>query len=260
MVLLKRCAAALLLSVLTLLPAADASARPLAAIHARGTLGQCAHPNALPFASRNGDPPGFQIELGEAIAKQLGVTLEPIWIIGPHQLRRADCDIVTDAIADPDVQDETGLQVSKPYYRTGIVLAVRADSPITGVPNVDPKEKIGVLTGSVAAMTLSQHGLSISTFGFEDEMLQAVIDKEIAAAAVSRASAGYFNKTHPDEPIRMVDVDSLAPDFSWNVAVGMMKPDDKLRAAIDEALQHLTADGTVQRIYARYGIALQPPK
>ena len=28
----------------------------------------CAHPNALPFASRKGDPPGFQIELARAIA------------------------------------------------------------------------------------------------------------------------------------------------------------------------------------------------
>ena len=258
MIVLKRCAALLL--ALALLPVAGASARPLAAIQQRGTLGQCAHPNALPFANRKGDPPGFQIELGEAIAKQLGVTLEPIWIIGPHQLRRADCDIVTDAIDDPEVQDETRLQLSQPYYRTGIVLAVRADGPIASADALKPDEKVGVLGGSLAAMVLRQHGISISTYGFEDELLQAVIDKEVAAAAVSRAGAGYFNTTHPGHPIRTVDIDALAPDFSWNVAVGMMKPDDKLRAAINEALQHLSADGTIQRIYARYGVALQPPK
>jgi polar amino acid transport system substrate-binding protein len=260
MVVLKRGAAALLLPLLALLSAGDASARPLDAIHARGTLGECAHPNALPFASRKGDPPGFQIELGEAIAKELGVTLEPVWIIGPHQLHRADCDIVTDAIDDPEAQDETRLQLSKPYYRTGIVLAVREDGPITSADAIKPDEKVGVLSGSLAAMVLNQHSIGISTYGFEDEMLQAVVDKEIAAAAVSRAAAGYYNMTHPGHPIRIVDIDGLAPDFSWNVAVGMMKPDGKLRAAIDDALQHLTADGTIQRIYARYGIALQPPK
>lgn len=260
MTLLRGCASALLLFAVALPPAGGADARSLDMVHQRGALGQCAHPNALPFASRKGEPPGFQIELGEAIAKQLGVALEPIWTIGGHQLRRAGCDIVTDAIAEQGVQDETGLQVSKPYYRTGIVLAVGESSPITSVQSIDPTAKIGVTGGSVAAMTFKQRGLTISTYGFEDDLLQALLDKQIDAAAVSRAAAGYFNKTHPGDPIRMVEIDGLAPDFSWNVGVGMVKPDDKLRAAIDDALQQLTADGTIERIYARYGIALQPPK
>jgi polar amino acid transport system substrate-binding protein len=58
----------------------------------------------------------------------------------------------------------------------------------------------------------------------------------------------------------MVDIDALEPDFSWNVSVGMSKPDDKLRAAIDSALDSLTADGTIKRIYVKYGIILQAPK
>ena len=240
--------------------APPASARSLDLIRERGTIGQCAHPNALPFASRKGELPGFQIELGEAIAKQLGVALEPIWIIGPHQLRRAGCDIVMDAIADSEVQEETGLQVSKPYYRTGIVLAVRQDAPIVSVDAIDPHAKIGVIGGSVASMTFNQHRLTTSAFGFEDDMLQALTEKQIDAAAVSRAAAGYFNLTHPGHAVRIVEIDGLAPAFSWNVAIGMVKPDDKLRAAIDAALERLTADGTVRRIYARYGMALQTPR
>jgi polar amino acid transport system substrate-binding protein len=39
-----------------------------------------------------------------------------------------------------------------------------------------------------------------------------------------------------------------------------VKPDDKLRAAIQSALDRLSADGTITRIYAKYGINLQPPK
>jgi len=41
-----------------------AQARSLEAIRAFGVLGLCAHPNSLPFASKAGDPPGFQVELG----------------------------------------------------------------------------------------------------------------------------------------------------------------------------------------------------
>jgi polar amino acid transport system substrate-binding protein len=91
-------------------------------------------------------------------------------------------------------------------------------------------------------------------------MLTAVADKEIDGAAVSRSAAGYFNLTHPAQAFRLVEIGGLAPAFSWNVAVGMVKPDAKLRTAIDAALDQLTADGTIQRIYAKYGMNLQPAK
>ncbi len=240
--------------------APSAEARSLEIIRGRGAISQCAHPNALPFSSKKGDPSGFQIELGEAIAKQIGVALEPVWIVGPSQLRRAGCDIVTDAIAEAEVQDETGLQLSKPYYRTGIVLAVPPDSPIVSVELIDPNAKIGIMGSSVASMVLNKRGLTTSAFGFEDEMLTALADKEIAGAAVSLNGVGYFNVTHPDQAVRTVQIDGLAPALSWNVAVGMIKPDDKLRAAINSALDKLIADGTIKRIYAKYGINPQPPR
>jgi polar amino acid transport system substrate-binding protein len=238
----------------------SAEARSLDIIRSEGVIQQCVHPNALPFSSRKGEVSGFQIELGQAIAKQLGVELEPIWIIGGHQLRRSGCDIVTDAIADPEVQDETGLKLSKPYYRTAIVLAVRPDSPIAKAEAIDPHAKIGVLGGSVAYMMFARRGQTTSTFAFETDMLQALGDKEIDGAVVSRAAAGYFNATHPGQVFRIVSIDGLDPSFSWNVAVGLAKPDDKLRVAIDGALARLTADGTIGRIYAKYGIELQAPR
>ena len=44
-------------------------ARTLAEIKERGAIGLCAHPNSLPFASKTAEPPGFQIELGRALAR-----------------------------------------------------------------------------------------------------------------------------------------------------------------------------------------------
>ena len=54
--------------------------------------------------------------------------------------------------------------------------------------------------------------------------------------------------------------DESEADLNWNVAVGMVRPDDALRNAIDAALSKLRDDGTVERIYRRYGVTLQPPK
>ena len=113
---------------------------------------------------------------------------------------------------------------------------------------------------SIASMIFNKRGLTTSAFGFEDEMLTALADKEIAGAAVSLAGVGYFNVTHPGQAVRIVEIDGLAPSLSWNVGVGLVKPDDKLRAAVDTALTQLTADGTIKRIYAKYGIDLRAPK
>ena len=48
-----------------------APARSLDMIRATGALHLCAHPNSLPYASKTGNPPGFQIELGEVLAEEL---------------------------------------------------------------------------------------------------------------------------------------------------------------------------------------------
>ena len=250
-------ALAVSMSVAALL--APAEARTLAAIQASGTIGLCAHPNSLPFASKTADPPGFQIELGRALAKQLGVSLTPDWVLIAYQIPRAECDIVLDMVAVREAMD-FGIKLTKPYYRGGVALAVPADSPIRSFHDLDAHTKVGVQTGSLAAMTLNQRHVPISVFGFEDDMLAAVAAHEVDAAAVTAISTGYFNLKHPDGKLRVVPPDESDPDLVWNVAVGMRRPDDALRGAIETALDTLGGDGTIAAIYARYGVTLPPPK
>src|SRR5580765_5416033 len=120
-----------------------AQARSLDTIRSAGVLGLCAHPNSLPFANKAGDPPGFQVELGQALARELGVSLRLDWIITQYQMRSAGCDIVLDVIADPQAQGETNLRVSKPYYRTGVTLAVPLGSQVTSFKSLDEHTKVG---------------------------------------------------------------------------------------------------------------------
>src|SRR6516164_9085234 len=240
--------------------ASVAEARSLDAIRESGALGLCAHPNSLPFASKAGDPPGFQIELGNALARELGVSLRLDWIITQYQMRSAGCDIVLDVIADREAQGETNLRISKPYYRTGVALAVLPSSQVTSFKSLDEHTKVGVLVGSMAAMTLGQRHVPTSTFGFEVDSLEALANHEIDAAAVTPTVASYFNLTHPDKALRILGPDESEADLNWNVAVGMVRPDDGLRSAVDQAMERLKADGTVDRIYRRYGVTLQTPR
>jgi polar amino acid transport system substrate-binding protein len=238
----------------------SAEARSLDAIRSLGAIGLCAHPNSLPFASKTADPPGFQVELGQAVARELGVALKLDWIITQYQMRSADCDIVLDIIADREAQGETRLAISKPYYRTGVTLAVPSTSELTSFKSLNGRTKVGVQVGSVAAMVIGQRHVPTSTFGFEVDSLEALANHEIDAAAVTPTVAAYFNLTHPDKALRILALDESEANLNWNVAVGMVRPDKALREAIDEIMERLRADGTVDRVYRRYGVILQSPK
>jgi polar amino acid transport system substrate-binding protein len=253
-------ARALFLAAALLGGAASASARNLSVIKNAGTIRLCAHPNSLPFASKKADPPGFQVELGEALARELGVSLGVDWILISYQIPRTSCDILLDQIADPDISEDFGIMLSRPYYRSGVALVVRPDSRLTSFHGLDGTTKVGVQTGSLAAMTLSQRHVPISVFGFEDDMLAALAAREVDAAAVTPVSAAYYNHLHPDQPFTILPPDETEQNLVWNVAAGLRRPDKALREAVEAALAHLAADGTIARIYGHYGIALQPPK
>lgn len=109
----------------------------------------------------------------------------------------------------------------------------------------------------MAATTLNQRHVPTSTFGFEVDSLEALANHAIGAAAVTPTTASYFNLTHPDRAVRILEFDESEPNLNWNVAVGMVRPDDRLQSAVDKALERLTADGTTDRIYRRYGIVLR---
>ncbi len=252
-------ASSCLLALVALAPS-GAVGRTLEAIQSRGTIALCAHANALPFASRKDSPPGFQIEIARALARELGVGLEIAWVTILYQRSAVNCDIVLDAIVDKEVQEDSPVKVSKPYQRSGVGLALPASAEGTKTFGDFAKGKrVGVQVGSLAQMILSQRGLQTTPFGFEDEMIEAVSAGTLDGAAVTPAAVGYFNMTHPNTKVRLVYAYEQEPLLSWNVAVGMRGSDAALRQRIDAAVEKLLADGTIRDIYTRYGVEHRAP-
>jgi polar amino acid transport system substrate-binding protein len=107
---------------------------------------------------------------------------------------------------------------------------------------------------------LGNAGIVTSPFVFEDEIVAALANREIEAAAVTPVTVGWFNLQHADKPLRLVPAFENDADLNWNIAAGLFRADDKLRARVDAAIEALLADGTIARIYARYGTELRPPQ
>ncbi len=237
-----------------------AAARSLEQIKSSGSLSACLPANSMPFSRRNGEPQGFQVDVANAVAKQLGVSLEEEWVISPIQALRANCDLRLDVIADEEAQRASHLVLSKPYYRSGVALVTLPARGLKLVSQLSGSTKVAVMVGSITSMVLSQRHVGLTTYAFEDEMLQAVVSGDADAAMVTPASAGYFNLVHPEHKLDFVLPEDAADGMAWNIAIGMRRPDPSLRAAIDTAIDKLVADGTMASIYGRYGLTLTPPK
>ena len=237
-----------------------AEARTLEQVKASGALSACLPANVLPYSRRDGDPPEFQVEVADAVARTLGVSLKKEWVISHIQALRADCDLQLDVIAIAEAQGDTHLVLSKSYYRSGVALVSRPDRKLENIAALDGHTKVAVQVGSMAAMVLGEKHIGMSMYAFEDEMLQAVADGNADAAMVTPASAGYYNIVHPEHGLSV----TLPPDadqrMSWNIAIGLRRPDRPLREAIDQTIDKLVADGTMSAIYGRYGVTLAPPK
>ncbi len=244
----------------TVLPRVAATARPLDQIRTRGILSVCANPNALPFSSKKGDRHGFQLELAQAVAKELGVNMEVGWVVFPYQMGRVDCDVVFDAIVEPESAEDSHLRLSKPYAASGVAIALRPG--IDGVANyadLKPGQRVGAIVSSVASVTLGKKGLRTIPFTFEEDIIEALGKGELDAALVSPATVGYYNMMHKDAPVTLVRAYENEPELRWEIAVGMRKADDALISAVNQALDHLAEQDAIRRIYASYGVELRVP-
>ena len=236
-----------------------AAARTLAEIRARGVVSQCANPDALPYSSKQTDTPGFQIEIGRALAQGLGVSHQVEWIIPRLRAGLVDCDLLLDTIVTPETE-RGPVKLSHPYQRSGVALAMRGDaSSVRGFGDIAPAQRIGVMINSVASKLLNERGVRTVPYAFERDMVEDVVKGEIDGCAVSPATIAYYMHVHANAGVRYVHAYDSEPELRWTVAVGMRRGDEALLDAVNAILDGLVEDGSLARIYARYGVDYRRP-
>jgi polar amino acid transport system substrate-binding protein len=246
-------------TAVALLSAAPVAARTLAEVQARGVISMCANPDSLPHSSNKPDTPGFQIEIGRALANALGLQLQVDWIVARMRAGLVDCDMLLDTIADLEAQ-RAPVKLSKAYQRSGVALALQAGSgAVQGFQDIAPDQRVGVMVSSLASMLLNQRGMRTVPYAFESDMVIDLAKGELDACAVSPASIAYYIHTHPDSGLRYVHAYDAEPELRWNLTVGLRRSDDALLDAVNSALDKLIHDGTLARVYAHYGVDYRQP-
>ena len=236
-----------------------AMARTLAEVRAIGAISMCASPETLPYASDKPGDPGFQIEVGRAIAAGLGVPLSIEWTVPRRRARIVNCDMQLDAVNDAAMQEGRAM-LSKPYQKSGVALGLARDATaVADYKDLVKGQKIGVMVNSVASVVLGKSGATVSPYAFQNDMVEDIAKGELFGAAVSIASLSYYIHTHPESGIRLSYAFDSTTELSWEVSVGLRKADEALVAEVNRVLDQLFADGTFGRIYAKYGVEHRRP-
>jgi len=243
----------------------ESPAASLSDIKGRGWIRVCAHPDALPFSSQDRAQPGFQLEIADVIAKSLGVKVIPEWIVYTRHARRAECDAMIGAVVPLSAEDRPagagrgGVLLTKAYAGSGYVLLVpQADTAVHRVEDVKGG-KIGVEYTSWPHYQLETHGIGVSAYRDQIEIIEAVAKGEVAAGMVTDPYLGWFMKEHPGTAVKVADGYVRDPDLQWNIAVRLINADPPLRDAVNQVLERMVAERTLQEILAKYGLTYQPP-
>ena len=203
-----------------------------------------------PIMTTSGKLTGFDVEIGEEVAKRLGVKaefLEGKWdgLIAGLDANRYDAVINQVGITEARKQK---YDFSEPYIASKAVLISRADDDsIKSFADLKGKKSAQSLTSNFGKIAEASGAELVGTEGF-DQSIQLVLNGRADATINDSLSFLDFKKHKPDANVKIVAEQENA-DYS---GVIVRKGDPELVAAINEALKSIKADGTYQKIADKY--------
>jgi polar amino acid transport system substrate-binding protein len=202
---------------------------------------------------------GFEVDLAEYLAKELGVRSELVtseWEMLPQKLDRGGIDVVLNGY-EWSKEREQSWSSTIPYYIYNLQLMARKDdSSIHSwddlqAPQGQPRKRIGVLRDSAAERYVDQQfGETVELKGYPEiiNVMKLVEERRLDATVQDMPVAVFYGHDFPG--LRKVG-EPVAPGYY--VAL-VRRSDERLRGKLNEALLKAMNDGTLQRIYDKYGL------
>jgi cystine transport system substrate-binding protein len=247
---LKLLAAASAIQALAILPGhagANLDAIKSAGVFKIGTEGTYA---PFTYHDETGKLVGFDVEIGEEVAKRLGVKPEFVegkWdgLIAGLDVQRYDAVINQVGITE---ERKEKFDFSKPYIASKAALIVREDnSDIKSFADLSGKKSAQSLTSNYARMAEQAGAELVGTEGF-DQSIALVVQGRAEATINDSLSFLDFKKKQPAAPVKIAATED---DASYSGII-VRKGDPELVAAINDALKEMKADGTYQKIAEKY--------
>ncbi|MCC3356528.1 transporter substrate-binding domain-containing protein [Bacillus sp. REN16] len=202
--------------------------------------------NPFSVTDGNGVMTGFDIEVAEAIAKELG--LEPEQkrfkfnsIVEGVKTGRFDAAVASHTITDERAEH---VNFSTPYYYSGPQIFVRPDSNIGSLEDLKDLE-VAVSKGSTYAKTAEEVTKNVIQYDSDVTALEALAigkhDAVITDFLTGKEAIG--------NGVEIVGKDILGLSEQ---AIAVAKDNEELLKKVNEALEKLRKDGTLKKISEKY--------
>lgn len=253
--------------LLALLAAPSGTGDELAEIRARGyfTYGadeEGGGPYIFPDPADPSRRIGFEVELADALAVELGRELETKlearfaqgpWDKLPELLKTGRIDLVLNGY-EWTAERARDMTATLPYYVYELQLLVRADG--AGANGgfewlaATPGRRVGVLGGSAAESYLAERfpALELVSYDGNTNALADTVSGRLAATLQDLPIARFFQR---DFPALVAAGEPVAPG---RYVIYVRREEQRLAAALDRGLLALRADGRLRAIVERYGI------
>jgi mxaJ protein len=233
----------------------------------------CADPNNLPFSNARGE--GLENRLATLLAGDLHASVRYTWWAQRrgfvrNTLNAGQCDVIMGVPAGFDP-----VLTTRPYYRSTYTFVTRADRHLRLTSFDDPRLRrlrIGVhvigddYANVPPAHALASRGLIRNIVGYSvygdytqpdppARLLDAVVRGDIDVALAWGPLAGAYGR-HASAPLTVTAVEPPRDlghlPFTYDIAIGVRRADQRLRDEIDAVLEHRAAD--VSRLLDEFGI------
>lgn len=194
---------------------------------------------------------GFEVEIAEAIARELGVKVQYFqnaWDSILLSLQRGDFDIALNGIEiTPD--REQAILFTRPYYAYAEQIVIRAaDNRINRLEDLQGK-RAGTLYNTVAKRMLEEVGnVTINTYSGQVEPFKDLLLNRIDAVFVDLPIAHYYAMPNPQ--LRIVG----EPVGEGYYGIALRKEDTALAGELNKIIEKLLRSGELKRIYDRWGL------
>ncbi|MCL2024969.1 MAG: basic amino acid ABC transporter substrate-binding protein [Coriobacteriia bacterium] len=211
----------------------------------------------MEFLDENGDFAGFDIDLMEAIVKEMGdevVFVNKGWDALIFAMSsgsdEADCAISSITIR-PDREEV--MLFSDPYFVSVQALAVPEGSDITSVEDLQPGMKVAVQNGTTGHFwvedELEDKGIVIMPYPGGNDCFTAMAAGEVDAVIIDGPVADKYAAQPELKAVNLGEIDVAEAE---KFGIAFPKGNEELRDRVNVALAAVIADGTYDTIYAKW--------
>ena len=219
-----------------------------------GTLTVCSEIPYEPFEFEvDGAYTGFDVELMEAVAGEIGLELEFIStgfdaITSGSAMASDQCDIAASAITITGEREEN-IDFSSPYFDASQSLLVKKDSGLATLEDFVGRN-LGVqsgTTGEAYAQDNAPEGVELISFESGGELFVALESGNIEGILQDLPVNGY--RTIDDDSVEVVETYSTGEEYGFAVEE---EGKESLLQAVNDALSALRDNGDYDEIFATW--------